>query len=220
MDGPFQDKHAELSQRREEAKALIDLPEDQITPEVRARIEYLEAEVNRLRDELREARRRVLELIELADQDPLVDIMNRRALIRELSRTMAAVERYDFEANFIYVDLNGLKQINDTHGHAAGDAVLKHVGDTLATQIRQTDACGRLGGDEFGLLLTHTSKEMAELKMDQLARMIASKPLVWQNSALSVSISYGIFPLVKGKDVETTLHEADQAMYAYKKAVR
>ena len=208
-----------LRKSEAEAQALINLPKEDITPEIREKIVFLESEVTRLRNELREARRRVHELIELADQDPLIDVMNRRAFVRELSRVMASVERYDFQANLIYVDLNGLKIINDNHGHAAGDAVLKHVGDTLVTQVRQTDAVGRLGGDEFGILLSHTSKDLAELKMDQLARLISSKPMVWKNSALNVSISYGVFPLVKGQNVEEALHEADRAMYQFKRAV-
>ena len=213
------DKEREVRAKEAEAQALISLPQQSVTPAIRNKIAFLEAEVSRLRAELREARQRVSELIELADQDPLIEIMNRRAFIRELSRVMASVERYDFEANLVYVDLNGLKAINDVHGHAAGDAVLKHVGETIAAQIRQTDAVGRLGGDEFGLLLTHTSKQFAELKMDQLAKGIGSKPLVWKNSTLTASISYGVFPLVKGQEAEDALHSADRAMYEYKRAV-
>ncbi len=213
-------KEEQLRKSEAEAQALINLPAEATTPEDRKRILFLENEVMRLRDELREARRRVHELIELADQDPLIEIMNRRAFVRELSRVMASVERYNFKANLVYIDLNGLKAVNDNHGHAAGDAVLKHVGETLASQIRQTDAVGRLGGDEFGILLTHTSVDLAELKMDQLAKIIASKPMIWNNSALQVSISYGVFPILKGQNVEEALHEADRAMYAYKKAAR
>ncbi|MCI5044592.1 MAG: GGDEF domain-containing protein [Aquisalinus sp.] len=213
-------KHEQLRKSEAEAQALIDLPEDQVTPEVRQRISFLESEVTRLRAELGEARKRVSELVELADRDPLIEIMNRRAFVRELSRVMAAVERYNFKSNFVYIDLNGLKSINDNHGHAAGDAVLKRIGETLAAQIRQTDAVGRLGGDEFGLLLTHTSTEMAEMKMSQLASIISAKPMIWNNCALQVSISYGVFPILQGHCIEETLIEADRAMYAQKNAAR
>jgi diguanylate cyclase (GGDEF)-like protein len=215
----YVEKEREIRAKEAEAQALISLPEQNVTPAIKNKIAFLEAEVSRLRSELREARRRVSELIELADQDPLIEIMNRRAFIRELSRVMASVERYDFEANLVYVDLNGLKVINDNHGHAAGDAVLKHVGETIGSQIRQTDAVGRLGGDEFGIILTHTSKEFSELKIDQLARAISAKPMIWKNCALSISISYGVFPLVKGQAVEEALHNADRAMYEYKRAI-
>lgn len=181
--------------------------------ESRERVQFLEEEVARLRTELREARRQLVELADLADQDALTGIMNRRALVRELTRVLSAVERYGFEAHFVYADLNGLKNINDNHGHGAGDAVLKHIGEVLAGNIRQTDAVGRIGGDEFGLLLTHTSREMAELKMDQLARRLSAQPVVWNKCALTISLSYGVRTLEPGLIVENILHEADEAMY-------
>ncbi len=210
----------QLRRSEAEAQALIGLPQENITPEVRERIVFLESEVTRLRDELSDARRRVKELVELADQDPLIEVMNRRAFVRELSRVMASVERYNFKANLVYIDLNGLKIINDTHGHAAGDAVLKYVGQMLASHIRQTDAIGRLGGDEFGILLNHTSADLAEMKMEQLSDLISGKPVVWQKNSLVASISYGVFPILKGQNVEDALIEADRAMYEYKRASR
>ncbi|MGV6801650.1 MAG: GGDEF domain-containing protein [bacterium] len=190
------------------------------TAELKARIEDLEQQLYKMRGELREARKQVVDLAELADLDPLTGIMNRRALVRELRRVLSAVERYNFEAHFIFSDLNGLKKINDTHGHSAGDAILKHVGQFLSSQIRQTDAIGRLGGDEFGVILAHTNREMAELKMDQMARSLATKPLIWNNCALNISLSYGVFTLEAGLDIEQIMHEADMAMYADKKKFR
>ncbi|MEE9330118.1 MAG: GGDEF domain-containing protein [Parvularculaceae bacterium] len=183
-------------------------------------VELLEREVQRLRNQLAAARRTVAELTELADQDPLIEIMNRRAFVRELSRMMASVERYDMVASLVYVDLNGLKWINDNHGHNAGDAVLKYVGETLAAQIRQTDAVGRLGGDEFGILLAHANMEQGTEKMSHLASFLKNQPLVWENCALTASISFGIYPIRTGQCVEETLREADQAMYEQKQALK
>lgn len=185
----------------------IDAPED---------VSKLKQEVEALRAQLSEAREKVLQLKELADQDPLIEIMNRRAFVRELSRMMASVERHNLKACLVYVDLNKLKWINDNHGHAAGDAVLKFVGETLAAQVRQTDAVGRLGGDEFGILLSHTNIAQASGKMVQLAEFLASKPLRWEMAAITASISYGVYDIKPGQCIEETLREADEAMYLQK----
>ncbi len=207
-----------LARSQADAEAVIAANRDNQSPEVQAKIIELECEVKKLREELALARRRVEELTELADQDPLIEIMNRRAFVRELSRVMAAVERYDFSASLIYVDLNGLKKINDEKGHAAGDAVLKYLGETFATHVRQTDAVARLGGDEFGIVLTHASTREAQRKMQRMAAIITAKPLKFNGMDIRVSVSWGVFPILKGQDVEEALRAADAAMYSQKKA--
>ncbi len=207
-----------LRRSQENAEAIIEANRHDQSPEVQAKITALEHEVRRLREELAKARRRVEELTDLADQDPLIEIMNRRAFVRELSRVMSAVERYDFSASLIYIDLNGLKKINDEKGHAAGDAVLKYLGETFATHVRQTDAVARLGGDEFGIVLTHATTREAQRKMQRMAAIITAKPLTFNGVDIRVSVSWGVFPILKGQDVEEALQAADAAMYTQKKA--
>lgn len=207
-----------LRRSQENAEAIIEANRHDQSPEVQAKITTLEHEVRRLREELAKARRRVEELTDLADQDPLIEIMNRRAFVRELSRVMSAVERYDFSASLIYIDLNGLKKINDEKGHAAGDAVLKYLGETFATHVRQTDAVARLGGDEFGIVLTHATTREAQRKMQRMAAIITAKPLTFNGVDIRVSVSWGVFPILKGQDVEEALQAADAAMYTQKKA--
>src|SRR4051794_41410327 len=106
-----------------------------------------------LRAELLALRARLAEAEGLADRDALTPLLNRRALMRELARTLAAVERYGRPASLVYFDLDGLKAINDRFGHAAGDAVLRAVAQRLIGHVRASDVAGRMGGDEFAVIL-------------------------------------------------------------------
>src|SRR3546814_16078534 len=116
------------------------------------------AEVYALRQELEEVRQRAGYLEQLADQDTLAPVLNRRAFIRELGRMAAFEERYGAAGAVLYFDVNGLKALNDTHGHAAGDAVLKRVCEIPLRDTRASDVVGPPGGGEFGLLLAQSRK--------------------------------------------------------------
>ena len=83
----------------------------------------------------------------------MLPLLNRRAFVRELTRYISFAGRYNTPASLIYFDLNHLKKTNDTLGHAAGDAVLAHFTEVLTAHVRDSDSVGRLGGDEFGVLL-------------------------------------------------------------------
>src|SRR5437660_9578831 len=113
----------------------------------------LVAEVERLELELAAARARMAELEARAEIDPLTDVLNRRGFQRELKRSLAYVKRYGPSAALLYLDLDAFKAINDRHGHAAGDAVLKAVAMVINRHVRASDVVARLGGDEFAVLL-------------------------------------------------------------------
>jgi diguanylate cyclase (GGDEF)-like protein len=106
-------------------------------------------EIERFKHDLTVARAKIAELEARADVDPLLDILNRRGFDRELKRSLAYVQRYGTIAALIYIDLDGFKDINDRHGHAAGDALLKAVARRLSTQVRASDVVARLGGDDL-----------------------------------------------------------------------
>ena len=197
---------------------LAGIPEAELTPKVREALFGLMNEVQALRGELAETRARADELEKLADRDPLLDIMNRRAFVRELDRTMAMIERHDMRASLVFLDLNGLKIINDSNGHSAGDAALTHVAQVLSAHSRQTDVVGRLGGDEFGLLLAHADKVIATKKAEDLAALVAAEPAPWDGGAFSVSVSIGVAEINKGASIEQAMEEADSAMYNAKRS--
>ncbi len=149
------------------------------TPRVRDAIQRLMVEVDRLRQELGQQRSRLSQLETEADQDPLVPCLNRRAFVREMSRVLSFVERYDIPASMVFLDLDNFKQINDRLGHAAGDAALIHVCELLKVHVRDSDHVGRLGGDEFGILLAKSDQAEAERKAEMLGQLIKAAPLVW-----------------------------------------
>ena len=197
---------------------IMGIPASELTPKVRAAIDELLTEVQSLRDELEQAKRRMDHLERLADQDPLTPVMNRRAFVREMSRLMAFAERYGAVSAVLYFDVNGLKEINDTHGHAAGDAVLSHVAETLIANIRSSDVVGRLGGDEFGVILARSDNDEAVIKAESLAAAISAAPLHWEGLEFQVRVAYGAHSLSAGQEAQDALNAADRAMYALKKA--
>jgi diguanylate cyclase (GGDEF)-like protein len=204
----------------EETVSLAGIPEAEMTPRVRQAIMGLLGEVDRLRREVEEKTNRISFLERLADEDSLMPIANRRAFVRELSRMMAFAQRYGTPSSIVYFDLNGLKIINDQHGHAAGDAALQHVAQTLVESVRNTDVVGRIGGDEFGVLLVQTDAETAQRKADALAAAIAARPLPWQGKDIALSAAYGTHSFTGSENAADALDAADRAMYSLKKEQR
>ena len=200
--------------------SILGIPEEEFTPSVRAAVMALMQEVDSLRRELAQTRARLGAAEELADRDHLVPLLGRRAFVRELTRYIAFTGRTSMPASLLYFDLDRLKAVNDAHGHAAGDAVLTHFSEVLLSQVREGDSVGRLGGDEFGVLLTCAGREQALKKADRLAATLQERPATWNGRTIPVSFSCGAFELKPGDTAETALARADAAMYAHKRAAR
>jgi diguanylate cyclase (GGDEF)-like protein len=196
---------------------LAGLAETELTPKLRQAILGLMAEVEALRRELGEARARIGYLERLADEDPLMPVANRRAFVRELTRMMSFAQRYGTPASIVYFDINKLKQLNDQHTHAAGDAALLQVARIFLDNVRNTDVVGRLGGDELGVLLVQTDEALAEQKAAQLAAAVAAKPLIWQGQEIALGVSYGVYAFSGGENAGEALDAADRAMYQAKR---
>jgi diguanylate cyclase (GGDEF)-like protein len=180
----------------------------------------LAEEVHRLELELAAARSRMVALETRAEIDPLTDLVNRRGLERELKRALAYVKRYGTGAALVYIDLDGFKSVNDRHGHAAGDAVLKAVAMVLNRQVRTSDLVARLGGDEFVVLLWNLAEADALIKARALEAAIGRTTATYGEAALSVGASAGstmLFPLDSPASV---LERADRAMYLRKTSGR
>jgi diguanylate cyclase (GGDEF)-like protein len=178
------------------------------------------AEVERLNRDLDEARARIAELELHADIDPLLDIFNRRGFERELKRSLAYVKRYGTPAALIYLDLDGFKAVNDQHGHAAGDALLRAVAAALAAHVRASDVVARLGGDEFGVLMWNAGEPQALMRARDLETRIEQISLAHGPARLSVGASAGVMPLRGDMDAAALIDAADKAMYARKKERR
>lgn len=156
----------------------------------------------------------------LADRDTLAPVFNRRAFLRELHRTMSEVERYKTPAAVLYLDLDGFKALNDNYGHAAGDAVLRHVGLLLTDSVRESDVVGRLGGDEFGIILNRASAEEAFSKAHGLSEKLNAAVIIHEGMSHRICASFGVHPIAFVEDPETAIARADEAMYVDKYARR
>lgn len=195
---------------------LHGVPQSELTPKAQEALTALMGENQHLRRELDSARRRVAELEELADHDSLTPVYNRRALLRELSRLVAHSGRYGTPLSIIYLDVDGLKEINDAYGHKAGDLALMTVAEALNAGTRASDIVGRLGGDEFGVLLPHADEATARETAARLASQIARAGVEIEGRRLGLSISYGVHTLQEGETAEDLLSTADMRMYRNK----
>lgn len=180
----------------------------------------LSAEVDRLQAELAAARARVAQLEAKADLDPLLDILNRRGLERELQRSLAYVRRYGTSAVLICLDLDNFKPVNDRYGHAAGDRALQEVSTILRQMVRESDVVARLGGDEFAVLLWNISEPQAIAKARELESAIAAMVVMQGNVMLSLGASAGVAMLRSSDTVANVISRSDLAMYARKRAER
>ena len=200
------------------APAVPGISEDAPAAEQREALARLAAERDRLRAELAKAYGRIASLEHLADEDSLTQVANRRAFVRHLIRMIGFTHRYGVPASIIYFDVNNMKQINDMHDHSAGDAALCHVAAVLRHNIRSSDIAGRLGGDEFGVILAQTDEQQAHNKAAALAEAIAEMPLRWGDLTIPVTAAYGVYALVGTEDPQHAIEAADRAMYQQKRA--
>lgn len=174
------------------------------------------ATLRSLRIKLMQALRRVAELEAAADTDFLLDIPNRRGFERELQRAIAYMKRYRASGALIVLDVDRLKPINDSFGHAAGDQVLKAIANTLTRQIRASDVVGRLGGDEFALLLWNLSETDAKAKAAIFEQAIDDLSFNFRGQHVTAGASAGVALLGAQSDAARALEEADAAMYVRK----
>ena len=169
-----------------------------------------------LRTKLKQALQRVAELEAAADTDFLLEIPNRRGFERELTRAIAYMKRYHASGALIVLDVDRLKPINDSFGHAAGDEVLKTIASTLTRQIRASDVVGRLGGDEFALLLWNLSETDAKAKAVIFEQAIDDLSFTFRGQHVTAGASAGVALLGAQSDAARALEEADAAMYVRK----
>jgi diguanylate cyclase (GGDEF)-like protein len=176
--------------------------------------------IARLTKRLVEARRHIARLEAHADTDFLLDVANRRGFERELNRSIAYVKRYRATAALLIVDVDRLKPINDSLGHAAGDHVLKAIVGQLAQNVRQSDMIGRLGGDEFGVLLWNLAEADALAKAAALEQTVDNTACEYRGRRIRLGVSIGVTLLGADDEAAKVLERADQAMYERKQARR
>lgn len=157
---------------------------------------------------------------EIAYQDPLTALYNRRAMLLRLNEELSSSQRHDYTSSIILCDIDYFKAINDTYGHNTGDKVLQEVAHFLRKHLRIEDSIARWGGDEFLILLPHTSVDSAELVADNLRLMLHAHDVSHLLSKGVFAISYGVAEFNENDTCEKLVKKADTAMYESKRSGR
>ena len=165
---------------------------------------------------------RQTELEQLTKRDGLTGLFNRHTFVEMTERELARARRHGGATALLLLDLDFFKDINDTQGHPAGDAVLRHVAALLANTVRGTDLVGRLGGDEFIVLLVDTTSAAAHVVAEKLRQRVAAHPAVWQESTIAASLSVGLSTVAADQlaSFESLYSDADAALYEAKRLGR
>ncbi|MBL9065072.1 MAG: GGDEF domain-containing protein [Sphingopyxis sp.] len=177
-------------------------------------------EIRRERDALRRENRvlkiAVAELERVSERDTLTPLFNRRYFLTAIHHRIARFERHAERAAVVFVDVNQLKYINDSFGHAAGDFALMEIAKRLAESIRATDVAARIGGDEFGLILDQSSEEGARAQIARLGDVLTAAPAAYDGHEIALSACFGIAMLQSGMTESDILAAADRDMYRNK----
>ena len=161
------------------------------------------------------------ELTRLATTDPLTGVANRRRFLEQMEMELARVRRFGTQAAFLMVDVDHFKKINDTHGHAMGDEVLRHLADLSLAQLRRIDLFGRLGGEEYGILLPGTDQIGALQVAEDFRRIVEASPLQTNQGTVPFSVSIGATAFDRSdKTPDQVLARADAALYRAKEGGR
>ena len=161
-----------------------------------------------------------LELRRIAQTDYLTGAVSRRSFLLEMEKMLSRFRRTGRNASLLFMDVDHFKRVNDTHGHAMGDVVLKQVAQELTGLLRRSDTLGRLGGEEFGILLESASLHQAFEIADRLRSRLEATP-VQLEPLVSITASFGVAALAaETGTVKEWLEAADQALYEAKRTGR
>ncbi|MDX1498731.1 MAG: GGDEF domain-containing protein [Woeseiaceae bacterium] len=160
-------------------------------------------------------------LVNAANRDPLTRLFNRRHLIRVFRDELGRHTRYGDALSIILIDADHFKRLNDAHGHVAGDAALRAIAEACRQSARATDVVGRFGGEEFMIILPHSTALDATGVAERIRRTIRATDIVWQDQRLDVTLSLGVAEACTGADTfDGLLTAADQALYDAKRSGR
>ncbi len=198
------------------ADDYITKPFDQNELQVRLRagirLVDLQSQLLKAREDLRDQ----------ATRDSLTRLWNRSSILGELGRELARLERERRPLGVVIVDLDHFKNINDTYGHVAGDAVLREAARRMQNGIRQYDCVGRYGGEEFLILFPGCTEQECFAQADRLRKQLAQTEMSVNDSALRVTASFGVTAARPGENCtqEALIRRADEALYLAKKSGR
>lgn len=179
-------------------------------------IEALSDSINALISSLSSAESELDSMRVIALEDKLTGLPNRAALHVFLEKNTALAERQDMMFDFMYIDLDGFKPVNDTYGHAAGDEALREVGRRLTELVRKEEIVARIGGDEFAAVVFADAGKTGEKVAARIIESV-SKPMQIDGHSVRIGCSIGISRWSKGMDTDKVFEKADKALYMSKR---
>jgi diguanylate cyclase (GGDEF)-like protein len=153
-----------------------------------------------------------------ATLDGLTGLVNHKTFYEALEREVWRSRRYGGTISMLMADIDNLKVINDTYGHAAGDVVIKEVSRHIKDCIRQIDLAARYGGDEFAVILPSTTLEEAIVVSERIVNVVSGSPVVWQQTHIPLSISVGVGQYGPDVNPEDITSRSDRALYSAKQS--
>ena len=189
--------------------------------QIRSEIEEAETELDRMKQLLHrketELRAVIVQAEEVSHTDALTFLPNRRQVMIDLQNAVEFSERYGTPLTVSLLDVDHFKKINDTYGHTAGDEVLRNLAGKFRNQIRHPDTIGRFGGEEFLIVLPHSTLKAAAEQAERLCEQLRSSPISIGTQEISVTVSVGIAQYKTHKDDwQSLLNRADAALYQAK----
>lgn len=212
--------HIEAAARQvrvNERMAMLGIPEGEMTESVKLAVSALLEKLDDISRDLSRTKEALSEMEQLVDVDCIAPIPNRRAFMRRLTWAITMHERYGHPSTILYFDINDFKEINDTHGHAAGDLAIRHISQLLSNAMRESDFLARIGGDEFAIIMYYANEEAAQKRGEFIADKLRSTPFIFGGKQIHLSAAYGYYAVHNGDDAESCLASADMSMYVDKR---
>jgi len=196
-----------------QAGALDYLPKPKISEKALSRIINNALEKAKLQEDIHRMQKK---LVQTSTKDALTNLYNRRYLLESLECEIQRAKRYEEELCFLMIDIDHFKKVNDTYGHQAGDMVLASIAKILQNSIRQSDIAGRFGGEEFGIILTHTNLEKGIIAAQKIRKAVKQAQLIYKQSEIKITISIGLAISSTHGKAHDLIKYADKALYMAK----
>lgn len=158
--------------------------------------------------------------LQAALRDPLTGVQNRKAMDLTMAREVELARRHGNSLSLIAIDIDYFKHINDSHGHATGDCVIRAVADSISATVRGSDVVFRYGGEEFMVLLSNTGETGAMQLAERIRRSVQGTEILCHGARISATVSLGVAWLDEGDTGLILFQKADEALYAAKSAGR
>ncbi len=205
----YADQRAQSRLSFDERAADLGLSASRLTPEVLEAIAPLLGELEALRAQVEQDRRRMAAADRAADRHSLVPCRNRRAFVRDLE---TALREGEPTGTLAVLHVAGVELLRRVHGLTAGEGALRHICGVVLGSVRETDPVGCLGGSDFAVLFVATGIDQATVKMEEIVGRLAGQPFTWLGLPMSLMPMYGVHALLRDEGAEQALAAADRAL--------